>query len=182
MTSVRLRRQLATGLLALLGSAPCMAQAAARQASEQAVKAGFVYNFVKFTQWPPTRDQQAGPFQICTPSNHALDSQLAQLDGRTIGARTIEVRANVAAGDWSGCNVLFVAAGDAERVDNIIRTLGPAPVLTVGDSPGFAKAGGMIGLRTEDNRVRFDVNLISAQRAGLTLNSQMIKLAGQILK
>ena len=60
--------------------------------------------------------------------------------------------------------------------------MGNLPVLTVGDQNGFVQAGGMIGLRVEDSRVRFDVNLAAAQRAGLTLNSQMLKLAGQVLK
>jgi hypothetical protein len=182
MASVRHWRQLATGLLALLGCAFCAGQVAAQQATEQAVKAGFIYNFVKFTQWAQPHDHQASPLQICTPGTHALDGQFARLDGRTIGTRVIEVRSNVAAGDWRNCDVMFVAAGDADRMETIFRSLGSAPVLTVGDCPDFVKAGGMIGLRMEDNRVRFDVNLTSTQRAGLTLNSQMIKLAGQVFK
>ena len=57
-----------------------------------------------------------------------------------------------------------------------------ATVLTISDQAGFVQAGGMIGLRVEDNRVRFDVNLLAAQRAGLTMSSQMLKLAGQVLR
>jgi hypothetical protein len=67
-------------------------------------------------------------------------------------------------------------------MEYVTRTLGSLPVLTVGDVSEFAQAGGMIGMRIEDNRVRFDVNLAAAQRAGLTLNSQMLKLAGQVLR
>ena len=55
-------------------------------------------------------------------------------------------------------------------------------MLTLGDIPEFAQSGGMIGLKIEDSRVRFDVNLGAAQRAGLTLNSQMLKLAGQVVR
>jgi hypothetical protein len=55
-------------------------------------------------------------------------------------------------------------------------------VLTLGDLPGFVDAGGMIGLRVEASRVRFDVNLSTAQAAGLVLNSQMLKLAGKVLQ
>lgn len=182
MALFRHRRQLARGLLALLSCALWVGHAAAQQASEQAVKAGFIYNFVKFTQWSQPREREASALQICTPGNQPLDGQFARLDGRTIGTRTIEVRSNVAAGDWRACDVLFVVEGDASRIDSVIRSIGNAPVLTVGDVPGFAKAGGMIGLRMEDNRVRFDVNLTATQRAGLSLNSQMIKLAGQVIK
>ena len=55
-------------------------------------------------------------------------------------------------------------------------------MLSVGDATNFVKSGGMIGLSMQDSRVKFDVNLGSAQRAGLQLNSQMLKLAGEVLK
>ena len=175
-------RRLATGLLALFAGALCAAPAWAQQASEQGVKAGFIYNFVKFTQWASPRDNDTSALQICTPGNQPLDGQFTRLNGRTLGARVLEVRTNVASGDWRGCDMLFITETDASRLESILRALGTAPILTVGDVPGFAKAGGMIGMRMEDNRVRFDVNLGATQRAGLTLNSQMLKLAGQVLK
>ena len=87
-----------------------------------------------------------------------------------------------AAADWRSCQVLYLADSDASRTESSLRTLGQAPVLTIGDQRDFVQAGGMIGLRVEDNRVRFDVNLGAAQRAGLTLNGQMLKLAGQVLR
>lgn len=173
-------RQRTVGLLALLCCALCALPAAAQQATEQAVKAGFIYNFVKFTQWNPPRDNDTGPLAICTPGAQPLDGQFTRLQGRTIANRQIEVRVNVPSADWRACDVLFITENDAQRIDTILRNLGNAPVLTVGDLPGFVKSGGMIGLRTEDNRVRFDVNLVSTQRAGLTLNSQMLKLAGTV--
>ena len=52
-----------------------------------------------------------------------------------------------------------------------------APVLTVGDGDGFARGGGMIGLFVEDGRMRFAINPNAAQRAGLRLSSQLLKLA-----
>jgi YfiR/HmsC-like len=182
MASVRPWRQLVAGLFALLSCAIGAGSALAQQATEQEVKAGFIYNFVRFTQWDPARDSETGPLQICTPGAQPLDGQFARLHSRTVNNRSIEVLANVVASDWRDCEVLFITEADAGRLEAILRTLGNAPVLTVGDLPGFVKAGGMIGLRTDDSRVRFDVNLGSAQRAGLLLNSQMLKLAGQVIK
>jgi hypothetical protein len=154
----------------------------AQQASEQTVKAGFVYNFVKFTQWPAPRDSERGPLLICTPGSQPLGGQFALLQGRPIGNRTIEIRSQVPASEWRDCLVLFFAEGDMARLDSAIRTLAGSPVLTVSDAPDFVQAGGMIGMRIDDNRVRFDVNLGAAQRAGIVLNSQMVKLAGQVLR
>ena len=178
----RTRRQFATGLFALMCCALGGGQALAQQADEQAVKAGFIYNFIKFTQWSSSPDGDTRRLLICTTAEKPLGGQFAKLAGRTIGARTIDIRNSVGTNDWPGCDVLFIAKADAERADNYLRNLGSAQVLTVGDFTGFAKAGGMIGLYMQDNRVRFDVNIASTQHAGLTLNSQMIKLAGQVFK
>ena len=182
MLRSRSRRQLATGLLALLCCALGAAPAVAQQASEQAVKAGFIYNFIKFTQWGSSQEGDSRRLMICTTADKPLGGQFAKLAGRTIGARTIETRHSVGTNEWSGCDMLFIAQTDADRADDYLRSLGSAQVLTVGDFTDFAKAGGMIGLYMQNNRVHFDVNLASAQRAGLTLNSQMIKLAGLVVK
>ena len=174
-------RWLAGGLLALIcwaGGEPARAQSV----SEQAVKAGFLFNFVKFTQWPGAREADRSPLVICTPGTQALDGQFALLQGRPVVTRAIETRTAIPPGEWHRCQVLFVSEGDGHRMESVTRTLGSLPVLTVSDVSDFAQAGGMIGMRIEDNRVRFDVNLAAAQRAGLTLNSQMLKLAGQVLR
>lgn len=174
-------RWLAGGLLALTA---CLAVGSVRAqaVSEDAVKAGFVFNFVKFTQWSGEREGDNRPMDICTPGALPLDGQFALLQGRTVGNRKIALRAHVAPADWRACQVLYLPDGETGRVETFLRGLGNAPVLTISDQPGFVQAGGMIGLRVEDNRVRFDVNLLAAQRAGLTLSSQMLKLAGQVLR
>jgi hypothetical protein len=52
--------------------------------------------------------------------------------------------------------------------------------LTVSDIPSFTNSGGMIGFELIDNRVRFDVNLAAAEKAGLTLSSQLLKVATDV--
>ena len=174
-------RWLAGGLLALTA---CLAvgTVSAQVVSEDAVKAGFVYNFVKFTQWAGEREGDSRPLDICTPGTLPLDGQMALLQGRMVGSRKIALRSHVAPADWRACQVLYLPDGETGRVEAHLRGLASAPVLTISDQAGFVQSGGMIGLRVEDNRVRFDVNLVAAQRAGLTLSSQMLKLAGQVLR
>jgi hypothetical protein len=175
------RRRWRTAALALL-LALTGQSLRAEPASEAAVKAGFVFNFIKFTQWPDGRDGASAQIRLCAPSDQPLEGQLLLLDGRSAGGRVIEVRTGLAGGDWRQCDVLFLGEADAQRLPTLQQRLGHAPVLTLGDVPGFVEAGGMIGLRVESSRVRFDVNLSRARKAGLMLNSQMIRLAGKVLQ
>jgi hypothetical protein len=170
------------GWLALCALWSAAGGSGAQTLSEDAVKAGFVFNFLRFTQWPSARDAPPQPLRICTTAARALDGQMALLQGRVLGDRVIEFRSQVGPSDWRSCGLLFVSAGDADRVQTGLQGLAQWPVLTVSDQPGFTQAGGMIGLRTEGGRVRFDVNLATAQRAGLAFNAQMLTLAGQVLR
>lgn len=84
--------------------------------------------------------------------------------------------------EWRGCHILFIPAEEAERVDGVLRAVALAPVLTVSDSPDFARSGGMIGLKQRGGRIRFDINLGAARRAGLNLSSRLLKLADEVLQ
>lgn len=176
-------RLLTISLLTCICLAACSGAARAQQGSvEPGVKAGFVFNFVKFSNWPDIQEDSTAPLLICTLGAHPLDGQLDLLNGRQVRNRIIEIRPRTSAGDWRNCDVLYLSDIDVGRMEAVIRGVAGAPVLTIGDVPGFIQAGGMIGLRIEENRVRFDVNLPVAQRAGLKLNSQMLKLAGRVLQ
>ena len=72
-------------------------------------------------------------------------------------------------------------ADDAARVDAVLRAVGQWPVLTVSDAPDFAAAGGIIGLRERTGRIRFDINQGAAKRAGLSLSSQLLRLADDVI-
>ncbi len=51
------------------------------------------------------------------------------------------------------------------------------PILTVGETPGFAERGGMIRFTLEDNRVRFEINVEAAREADLNISSRLLTLA-----
>lgn len=158
-------------------AAPSMADATL----EGSVKAGFIYNFVAFTDWPEgaTPNQE---IRICALTGQPLAGQLALLQDRQIRARTLRVRTGTRQDEWRACQVLFVSQQDIDRLDPILRSLGNAPVLTVSDIPDFIRAGGMIGMKQSAGRVRFDINLATARRAGLVLSSRLLSLADEVLR
>lgn len=149
-------------------------------ASEAAVKAAFVYNFAKFTQWPGAAFGGAqAPLVLCVPA--MLESALAQafgaVDGKSAQGRTIRVR-RVARGDeLASCHIVYVSDSDARRGVEALRSLGGRPVLTVSDAEGFAETGGMIGLVYVEDRIQFEINVEATEHAGLKLSSQLLRLA-----
>ncbi len=50
------------------------------------------------------------------------------------------------------------------------------PILTVADIPNIARAGGIIGLKTVEDRIRFNINVDAANAADLKLSSKLLRL------
>jgi hypothetical protein len=150
--------------------------------TEYQVKAAYVFNFGKFVKWPSAAAaNQNGPFSICVLDEDTFGSVLeSTLTGQSIGGNPVTVKRIAKPQDATGCRILFISSADESRLRGILATLGQASVLTVSDIPDFSKRGGMIQFVLEGDRVRFEVNLASAEEAGLTLSSDLLKVAAAV--
>lgn len=176
MPSHRLPMRLLAGALALAAGLVASA-GAADSAPEYQLKAAYLYNFAKFTEWPAGTLGGAGPVTLCVAGRDPFGDALTGLETKTVQSRPVRVRRNVRPDDVRGCQIVFVTEGDDRRMQEMVHAAEVAAALTVSDVDGFVDQGGMIGLATRDNRILFDVNLDAAHRAGLRMSSQMLKLA-----
>lgn len=171
----RRRSLLVLGPAALLGAATA-AQAIADDASSRLdqLMAGYVLNFTKFVEWP----ESSHPAQlvICVAGNPGLYHALRTGGGgASAGARQVIVREIEDTGSIAGCHVLYM-----EQPAHVAQLDTAAPLLTVSDVSGFADAGGTIELYTQQNRLRFIINLENARRAGLRISSNLLQLAAAV--
>jgi len=161
----------------LTPEAPLRAQSKA--AGEYDIKAAFLYNFARYVEWPAGRLPPAGEAFVFTvlgedPFGEALD---AMIRGRTIHDRPLTVRRVARIEDVGDSQILFISRSEVEDLPRILQRLEAAPILTVGETPQFAERGGMIRFRRDGERIAFDINVASAERAGLRVSSQLLKLA-----
>jgi hypothetical protein len=152
---------------------------AGAQELEYPLKAAFLFNFVKFVEWPD--EAFAGvrsPIAICVygsdPFGDTLDNVVR---GETVGERGLIVQRPESLGDLRDCHVLFVSRSERSRLPEVLSRVQGAPVLTVGDTDGFLKAGGVINFVLEDNKVRFQINPEAAERSRLKISSKLLRLA-----
>lgn len=143
------------------------------------VKAAYLFNFGRFVEWPTRIAATWGDaFTVCVlgqdPFGPALDAALA---GETIGGKRVIAKRISAPHDSGNCQILFLNSAKSEALDRVIEAGDKNSVLTVSDMPQFLERGGMIQFVLEGNRVRFEVNLAAAQHAGLTLSSELLKVA-----
>jgi hypothetical protein len=174
-------RQSTALVLAALLSCTCAPEdrAQTEPSGEYQLKAAFLFNFAKFIDWPATSfSSPQSPFSICIlgldPFGHAMDDVLRDksVDNRPVAISRFK---NVA--QAKQCHMVFVSQSETAHLADIIQQLRGAGVLLVGESDGFAAAGGMIQFTREDNHVRFLINPDAADRAGLKVSSKLLSLA-----
>lgn len=149
--------------------------------SEYDVKAAYLFKFTKFVEWPPASFASANaPFVIGVVGSDPFEGRLDRLTaGNTIGDRPLEVR-HLNSSDIAGlrgCQMVFVSAAEERRLGNIFSALQGHPVLVVGESQGFASAGGMLGFALRDQRVGIEVNSAATRQARLKISSQLLNIA-----
>jgi hypothetical protein len=150
----------------------------AQKPTEYQVKATYLYNFIQFVQWPAHSTPASNSFDICVLGQDPFGSALnAILANETIAGKRVAAKRIPTPQDAVNCRVLFISSSESGRVKEILTALGGASVLTVSDLPQFAERGGMLQFVLMDARVRFEVNLLAAERAGLSLSSELLKVA-----
>ena len=78
--------------------------------------------------------------------------------------------------DAEGCHIIFISTSEEERLRAILDDLRDRPILTIADMPNFARARGIISLKTVEDRIRFDINVDAANAADLKLSSKLLRL------
>jgi len=166
-------------LRAMLFAASCYGLDAHADAPlpEYKVKAAIVYKVAKFVNWPADSfNSRNSPIILCIAGTDPFGEFINDIGGQTVQGRPIVIE-RVADADLldRDCHILFVAS-DSDGL-RILSTSGNRPMLTVGDTAGFAMAGGILGLQIEDNRVKFEVNLQVARDSRLGISASLLQLA-----
>jgi hypothetical protein len=164
----------------LLCSSRTMGENAA--AREAAIKAAYLFNFVKFVDWPAQALPENSPtITIGVLGEDPLTAALSPLNGKSVRGKTLIVRHYSDTAALGNVQILFIGASERARVGQDLRSLRNTNILTVGGMAGFVQSGGMINFTNESNHVRFEVNPAAAERAGLRMSSQLLKV-GRIVR
>jgi len=175
---------LACAVLALLSAVGiaqrCVAQS---QEDEYRVKAAFLFHFGELADWPPAAfrsDRQT--FNVCTLGDDPFLGELEDtVGGKLIGARIVKVQHLKQPQEALGCQILFFGPRTDKSLPAILSQLGNDPILTVGENDEFLQQGGIIYFFLEDNKIRFDINLNAADRAGLKIGARLLLLARNVI-
>jgi hypothetical protein len=141
------------------------------------VKAAYLFNFGRYVSWP----QQTGDVVIGVIGHDPIVDVLEKtIAGKTINSRAYRVRIFAAAEQIDRCDILFLPRSEARHAPSIFTAISGKPILTVSDLEGFSNDGGMIEFLLIDDTLKFDINLAAAQKSGLQISSELLRVAHDI--
>ncbi|MDQ6992239.1 MAG: YfiR family protein [Mariprofundus sp.] len=144
------------------------------------IKAAYLFNFIRFTDWPENTNTHraislqvlASPDVLATMQVISRKNRIAQQLPLMVGSCTTGLCLNQA-------SALFIGHSEQEYLP-MLRLLSDKPVLTISDVPGFASDGGMIEMKYINKKITFIVNLKAVKSAGLYISAQLLQF-GEIL-
>ena len=183
---IKRRVRAAIAILPMLLAAMTLNAQNTSGSAEYLIKAGFIYNFANLVQWPSSSFAQPdSPIVIVILGEDHFGTTLDRaLEGKKVNARSFVIKRAKSIselqrtlGPQKDCQILFVSSSEMAHLSDATQMLKGVPVLTIGETPGFARNGGIINLILEDNKVRFEVNVVAAKEAELNISSRLLALA-----
>ena len=174
-----LRVGLASSLL--LASVPLSAQNASDL--EYRAKANYLAKFPSFVEWPESAlPHGESPFLLCVFGDYPFGISLAEFTrGATTQQRRVETRWIRKPQELPACQVLFVSHSEQKRYNLALDAVRSRMVLTVGETPEFLDAGGIVSFSNQPGAIQFDVNLEAANKAHLIISSRLLALARRVV-
>ena len=148
-------------------------------AGEYELKAAMLYNLTDYVEWPASADPDPRrSLLLCVLGRDPFESALTSTIGHgPATVRPVSIRHLQGEKEFAGCHILYISSSERKSAAEIVAIVNGSSILTVGEMTQFAAHGGMIQFSLEDQRVRFDINLDSASRAGLRISSKLLALA-----
>lgn len=162
-------------ILIALGSA---GTAHAANSREYEIKAAYLLKFINYVDWaeqslPPV----GGTITIGLVGENPFGDALAEVNGQTVKGRILAVKEVSSIAEIKGCQIIFIGPSESRRFGQILDSLRDSKILTVSEIDGFAEQGGVINFISERNKVRFEINPEAARSKGMTISSELLKLA-----
>ncbi len=144
---------------------------------EQEIKAGLIYNFLKYTTWPAASLGRGDKINLCLYGDDTLGNSLQQMEERSVNRKEITITTIYSISDkLDSCHMLFISASRRASWPELQDYLSGKNTLTISDFEGFATSGGMIEFTRKNNHIGADLNQDALTTAKLSVQQRLLNL------
>jgi hypothetical protein len=143
---------------------------------EYYVKARIIRFLLDYVEWPTGDAGRPIVVGVLEPSPFEgfLEQALSKV---AIKGRPVQLRSLRGLSQIANCDVVFIPEASEENLDSILGFLRGKSVLTIGDTPGYARRGVTVNLAHFGGRTQLEINLARMRNSGLTISPHVLKSA-----
>lgn len=145
--------------------------------TELELKAAYIFNFIKFVEWPQEAERKLSRLHICAYSDDPILPLLKKLEAERVRQLKIETLVYDSVADIHRCQLIYLDVISSDKRAEILRAARNKPILTIGNEGRYADNNEIINFFSENARLRFDINYLQARQSGLQMSSQLLRLA-----
>lgn len=146
---------------------------------EYQIKAVFILNFAQFIEWPADAFSSAkAPLVIGILGKDPFGQFLQDaIQGEKSKGHPLQVKRFSQVSEVKQCHILFINQTKSDQELDVITSSDNQHVLTISDATDFIQQGGIVRFVTENNKIRFQINLNAARQNEITISSKLLRLA-----
>lgn len=158
----------------------CLAVPGPAVEDEAVVKSLLIEKISLFVRWPEQSgiNDKSQPFIIGVIGENPLTSVIGKVYAqKKIKNKNVEIRQISRLNQIAGCHVLYISASLEKILSQILNVTKDMPVLTVGDTLGFAEQGVLVNFYVFQNRLHFEINEPAFRRTPLSVSTRLLEIA-----
>jgi uncharacterized protein DUF4154 len=173
---------IAITLLVYGSSLNSSAYAAESETLEIKLKVAYIYNFLRFVEWP---DNDELTNDICVygikENYRGSFNSMASLSKKSqkLKVKLFSVTDNF--NSLKSCQIIFITDKANYKSKEILKYTDNNNSLTIGESSDFIQQGGMINFIRVRDKVKFEINDDAAKSAGLKISSKVLRIAERLV-
>ena len=157
-------------------------------ANEDKIKASYVFNFIRFIEWPSSnlnnssapgsKNSHSQNLVICVINRkNQFVKAFNPVIGKKVKGQTLQFKKLTNISNISQCNLLYIDKAEKNMVSELLLAIKEYHILSISDIKSFCRLGGMIGMVTRKGKIKVEINLNVAKAAGFKISSNLLEVA-----
>ncbi len=136
----------------------------------------YIHSFAKMIQWP--EEDKKGDFEIFVLGESPIFAELQKMaEKKKLVDRTIKVSKIASLSDFRKGHMLFIPAGQSEKLGEALAKLGDKPTLIMTEQQGLGAKGSSINFFMKGSKLAFELNQAALARHKLKAAIELSSLA-----
>lgn len=147
-------------------------------AQNEKFKALYIYNFLKYIEWPES--YKSGDIVIGVVGSSSIIKELETIaSAQKVGNQNLKIKLFTGSDDIDDCHLLYIPPSKGSAIPQIITKMATHNTLLVSDTKGGIQLGTAINFIMDGDKLKFEICKSHIEKKGLKVGGALLNLGIQ---